>query len=127
MADDVSQELLNQKALKESEIIQNGYECNTFLNSGLSYDELEKAISKLKNNIAIGCDGIPNEVLCNYAVTITLFRFFSIVFKTGIIPNECEKMFYITYPKLLKKILFCPKITEVLAFYLVLVNYIHLY
>ena len=47
-AGDVSQDLLNQKAMKETEIIQNGYECNTFLNSGLSYDELEKVISKLK-------------------------------------------------------------------------------
>ena len=53
---------------------QNGYECNTFLNSGLSYDELGKVILKLKNNIAIGCDGIPNEVLCNSDVTMTLFR-----------------------------------------------------
>ena len=83
---DVSQELLNQKAMKETEIIQNGYKWNTFLNSGLSYDELEKVISKLKNNKAIGCDGIPNKVLYNYDVTITLFRFFSIVFESGIIP-----------------------------------------
>ena len=36
-----------KKATKETEIMQNGYECNTFLNSGLSYDELEKVISKL--------------------------------------------------------------------------------
>ena len=92
-AGDVSQELLNQKAMKKTEIIQNGYECNTFLNSGLLYDELEKVISKLKNNKAIGCDGIPNKVLCNYDVTITLFRFFSIVFERGIIPAEWKKCF----------------------------------
>ena len=44
-AGDVSQELFNQKTMKVTEIIQNGYECNTFLKSGLSYDELEKVIS----------------------------------------------------------------------------------
>ena len=59
-ADDVSQELLNQKAMKETEIIQNWYECNTFLNSGLSYDELEKVISKLKNN----CDVMVYQTKC---------------------------------------------------------------
>ena len=80
-AGDVSHELLNQKARKETEIIQNGYECNTFLNSGLSYDELEKVISKLKNNKAIGCDGIPNEVMCNDDVTITLSDFFQLFLK----------------------------------------------
>ena len=107
-ADDVSQELLNQKAMKETEIIQNGYECNTFLNSCLSYDELEKVISRLKNNKAIGCDGIPNEVLCNYDVTITLFRFFSIVFESGIIPAEWKKCFISPIPKCSKKDPFLP-------------------
>ena len=92
-----------KKAIKETEIIQKGYECNTFLNSDLSYDELEKAISKLKNNKAVGCDGIPNEVLYNYDVIITLFIFFSIVFESGIIPNEWEKCFISPIPKCSKK------------------------
>ena len=100
--------IIQKKATKETEIMQNGYKCNTFLNSGLSYDKLEKIILKLKNNKAIGCDGIPNEVLCNYDVTITLFRFFSIVFESGIIPAEWKKWFISPIPKCSKKDPFLP-------------------
>ena len=38
---------------------------NIFLNDRISYDEVEKVISKLKNNKACGIDNISNEVLKN--------------------------------------------------------------
>ena len=107
-AGDVSQEVLNQIAMKKTEIIENGYECNTFLNSDLSYKELEIAISKLKNNKAIGCDGITKEVLCNYDVTITLFRFFSIVLTVVLYQPSGKKCFISPTPKCSKKDPFLP-------------------
>ena len=57
------------------------------LNTPLAYGEVEKAVYGLKNNKAVGMDGIPAECLKNKPVIDILFRIFSYCFDNGVVPD----------------------------------------
>ena len=58
--EEVKQTLLQ----KEDEMSRDTYEENEEVNRPITFDEIERVVSKLKTGKAFGIDGIPNEVLC---------------------------------------------------------------
>ena len=72
---------------------------NIFLNDRISYDEVEKVISKLKNDKACGIDNISNEVLKNKDINMCLWSLFSKCFAFSCIPSCWSKAIISPIPK----------------------------
>ena len=72
---------------------------NIFLNDRISYDEVEKVISKLKNNKACGIDNISYEVLKNNDIHMCLWSLFSKCFQFSCIPSSRSKAIINPIPK----------------------------
>ena len=79
-------QLINMKEDVEYNMSQNYYSNNNYLNSNISYDEVEKCIGRLKPHKAAGYDGICTEVLCKPQSIYVLYKLFSRIFESGKIP-----------------------------------------
>lgn len=91
--------ILEQKLRIESNLT----ETNDYINRSISYDEIENIIMHLKNKKSVGIDNIPNEVLKNKDVIITLWKLFNIYFESGLSPSVWQKSVIKPIPKNSKK------------------------
>ena len=73
-------QLINMKEDVEYNMLQNDYSNNNYLNSNISYDEVDKCIRRLKPHKSAGYDGICNEVLCKPQITYVLYKLFVQIF-----------------------------------------------
>ena len=92
-------QLINMKEDVEYNMSQNYYSNNNYLNSNISYDEVEKFIGRLKPHKAAGYDGICNEVLCEPRSIYVLYKLFSRIFESGKIPSLWKRCNIIPVPK----------------------------
>ena len=93
--DDQYTQLINIKEEVEYNILQNYSSKNDYLNSNISYDEVEKFIRPA------GYDGRPicNEVLCKPQITYALFMLFSRIFQSGKNPSLLKRCKITPVPK----------------------------
>ena len=92
-------QLINMKEDVEHNMLQHDYNNNIFLNSNISYDEVEKCIERFKPDKASGYDGICNEVLCKPQITYVLYKLFSRIFESGKIPSLWKRCNITPVPK----------------------------
>ena len=92
-------QLINMKEDVEHNMLQHDYHNNNFLNSNISYDEIEKCIGRLKPDKASGYDGICNEVLCKPQITYVLYKLFPRIFGSGKIPSLWKRCNITPVPK----------------------------
>ena len=92
-------QLINMKEDVEHNMLQHDYNNNNFLNSNISYDEVEKCIRRLKPDKASGYDGICNKVLCKPQITYVLYKLFSRIFESGKIPSLWKRCNITPVPK----------------------------
>ena len=81
---------------------------NIFLNNDITYEELQKQISRLKSNKSVGIDYIPNEVLYHHDVVLVLCKLFQFCFKNGCVPSFWLKSILSPIPKGSDKDPYCP-------------------
>ncbi len=88
-----------QKNNREMEMNMPDYTSNPELNRPLSFDEVEKAVWKLKCGKSSGIDCIPNEVLKNHGVMLVLYNLYVKCFEYGKIPAIWLKAIISPVPK----------------------------
>ena len=102
--ENVNEDFLNEvKLFKETferenpvnDPISNSY----VYNSEITLDEVQKVMSKAKNNKAVGIDTLPNEVFKNENSILLWHKFFNRCFKTGIVPDIWSKALIKPIPK----------------------------
>ena len=91
------QNITTQVELMEGRNTEN--DSNIFLNDRISYDEVEKVLSKPKNNKTCGIDNILNEVLKNKDINMCLWSLFSKCFEFSCIPSSWSKAIMSLIPK----------------------------
>ena len=97
---------------------------NIFLNDRISYNDVEKVISKLKNNKECGIDNISNEVLKNKDISMCLWSLFSKYFEFSCTPISWSKAIISHIPKSDK---YVPLNYRASVYFAVYQSYIHLY
>ena len=65
----------------------NNYQCDAALNKEVTIDEIEKVISKLKNNKSVGNDQVPNEVIKCNTYKYILFKLLLFCFSNSLVPT----------------------------------------
>ena len=83
----------------EHDMRENNYQCNAALNKEVSIDEIEKVISKLKNNKSVGNDQVPNEVIKCNTYKYLLFKLVQFCFNNGLVPTIWEQAIIKPIPK----------------------------
>ena len=63
--------------IREQQLNYENDEENIYLNSSISFDELENVVKNLKKKKAVGIDSIPYEMLKSHSVLIFIFRLFT--------------------------------------------------
>lgn len=91
--------LLNLKLNLEHDTEQLNHTDKEAINGTITYDELHKVISKLKQNKATGLDEIPNEVLKYEDIEWVLLIYFNKCFSMGLIPTVWLKAVIVPVPK----------------------------
>ena len=69
------------------------------LNEPITLEEVEKAVWKGKLKMAVGLDGIPNEILKHYEVVKLLHTLFNVCFELNMIPDMWRKAIIHPIPK----------------------------
>ena len=101
--------LQNSKRVRndiKNNIRENNYQCNVVLNKEVSIDEIQKVISKLKNNKSVGNDQIPNEVIKCRTYRYLLFKL--VQFNNSLVPTIWKKAIIKPIPKGATKYPFVP-------------------
>ena len=81
---------------------------NAMINTDITIDEVEAAVTKLKNGKAIGVDCIPNEVVKKQSVLIWWYRLFQVCFENGLVPSIWRNAIIYPIPKCATKDPFIP-------------------
>ena len=84
---------------KENNMRENNYQCNAALNKEVSIDEIEKVISKLKNNKSVGNDQVPNEVIKCNTYKYLLFKLVQFCFSNSLVPKIWKQAIIKPIPK----------------------------
>ncbi len=91
--------LYQLKSDLEDSMCDNNYVTNEYINGPIMFREVEKVISRLKNNKAMGIDMIPNEIIKCDDVKKSLVIFFDKCFNLGLIPTVWLKAIIVPIPK----------------------------
>ena len=73
--------------IREQQMKDENYEENIYLNSSISFDELENVVKNLKKKRAVGIDSIPYEMLKSHSVLLFIYRLFTYCFYNGVVPS----------------------------------------
>ena len=73
--------------IREQQMKDEKYEENIYLNSSISFDELENVVKNLKKKKAVGIDSIPYEMLKSHSVLLFIYRLFTYCFYNGVVPS----------------------------------------
>ncbi len=72
---------------------------NSYLNENILFAEISRAVNRLKSGKAVGCDGIPNEVLRSPSLNQALHKLYTFCFKNGMTPTSWSKSVISPIPK----------------------------
>ena len=75
------------------------HNCNTQLNSVLSFHKVEIQIKKTNLNKSTGCDNIPFDVLKEKNIMLLLYKLFNFSFENCKVPSEWMKAVICPIPK----------------------------
>ena len=81
---------------------------NAMINIDITIDEVEVAVTKLKNGKATGVDDIPNEVIKKDSVLLWWYRLFHICFENGLVLSIWRNAIISPIPKCATKDPFAP-------------------
>ena len=81
---------------------------NAMINTDITINEVEVAVTKLKNGKATGVDIIPNEVIEKDSVLLWWHRLFQVCFENGLVPSIWRNAIIIPIPKCATKDPFVP-------------------
>lgn len=90
---------INEQKLYENRINDPLYISNVLLNENWKMEELEKALTHLKNDSAPGYDRIPASIIKNQALRNLLLKFYQLCLDTGKIPDEWYQSLICPIPK----------------------------
>ena len=92
----------------ETEMETENFVQNAMINTDITVDEVEAAVTKLKNGKATGVDCIPNEVIKKQSVLIWWYRLFQVCFENGLVPSIWRNAIIYPIPKCATKDPFIP-------------------
>ena len=78
------------------------------INTDITVDEVEAAVTKLKNGKATGVDCIPNEVIKKQSVLIWWYLLFQVCFENSLVPSIWRNAIIYPIPKCAIKDPFVP-------------------
>ena len=87
----------------ETEMETENFVQNAMINTDITVDEVEAAVTKLKNGKATGVDCIPNEVNKKQSVLIWWYRLFQVCLKMALSLQYGEMPSYIQSQNVLQK------------------------
>ena len=90
---------MREKDRREELMVSDDYEVNEALNCRITVEEVGIVAQKAKNGKAIGCDGIPNEVLKTGNCRNILVAIFNAFLERGTVPAQWLKAFIVPVPK----------------------------
>ena len=76
---------------RELEMNTSSYEMNEYLNDNILFDEIEKVLSMLHRNKAVGLDQIQNEALKHKNIKLIIYNLFSFCFQNKVIPSVWQQ------------------------------------
>ena len=84
-------QIITRVANRERQMLDQSYEENIMLNSGISFDEIENVVQKLKKNKSVGIDQIPNEILYYFDIMVFMYDLFNYCYTNGVVPTAWAK------------------------------------
>ena len=81
---------------------------NAMIDTDITIDEVEVAVTKLKNGKTTGVDNIPNEVIKKDSVLLWWYRLFQVCFENGLVPSIWRNAIISPIPKCATKDPFVP-------------------
>ena len=84
-------QIITRVANRERQMLDQSYEENIMLNSGISFDEIENEVQKLKKKKSVGIDQIPNEILCYFDIMVFMYDLFNYCYTNGVVPTAWAK------------------------------------
>ena len=90
-------DILHHKSILENETaVSDG---NEFINSNISFDEVEHVVNNAKRNKVCGIDNIFNEILNITECKTVLYKLFNVCFASGRVPEQWLKAIITPVPK----------------------------